>query len=94
MSSPKLLLPPVRKQQLTKWQVVKCSCCNGHVIPSSLITNQKEESQQEQIFVVGIDISAWDKIITRERKKPYTPKPRPLGSIGGNSGKGFGLKRT
>jgi hypothetical protein len=72
-----LIPKPVRPQKPTKWQLVRCSCsinCRGHILPSCPTNILQEESLQDELFVVGVYIPAWDSMRTRERKKQYKPK--------------------
>jgi hypothetical protein len=91
-----LLSPPIRPQNNSKWVIVPCisdTCtCRMRIVLNTL-THQSQIEEvplKEELFVVGVDIQAWDSMRRRERKKPYTLKNKPPIEIGGNSGKGFG----
>jgi hypothetical protein len=95
-----LLSPPIRPHNNSKWVIVPCisdTCtCRMRIVLNTL-THQsqiEEVSLKEEVFVVGVDIQAWDNMRTRERKKRYTPKNKPPISTGGVNGRGFGPKRT
>ena len=80
-----LLAPPIRPQKLTKWKFMKCNCnrhCRGHIVLRDANNVLQVQSQieepipQETLFVIGVDIKAWNSMRTKERKKPYTPKSK------------------